>query len=268
MATGFYGVGAQRAGKLLCAMTTTTTLRLPFPPPAAVAGTILALTAALAATPAAAQVAVQPAACPGGPLVTTAGAAEVAIPADGAEVTIRVEALRPTPTAASTAMTERIEGVLAALSAAGGEGRASTGYSLETERNYETGEEIGYRARSGVVLTIADLSRLSPLLEAALAGGATDMSSLRFTAAGEREAYDRALTAAYSQAARDARVLAEAAGARLGALVELTTAPRPSPTLYSEEIVVTAAVPELETPQVTADARVLAQWCLLDGGDG
>lgn len=249
-------------------MTTTTTLRLPFPPPAAVAGTILALTAALAATPAAAQVAVQPAACPGGPIITTAGAGRVAIPADGATVHILVQALRPTPTAASSAMAERIEAVLAALSAAGGEARTTTGYSLDSERNRETGEHVGYRARSGVEVKIDDLSRLSPLLEAALAGGATDISSLHFTAAGEREAYDRALVAAYSQAARDARVLAEAAGARLGALVELTTSPRVTPTLYSEEITVTGVVPVLESPQVTTHASVLAQWCLINGDDG
>lgn len=247
-------------------MTTTPTLPRPFPPPAAVAAVLLALTAALAATPAAAQTTTHPvAACTGQPLVTTTGAGQVAVPADGATVNIRVDAVRPTPTAASAAMTERIDAVLAALSAAGGDARSSTGYSLDSQHHFETREVVGYRAISGVVLTVDDLSRLSPLLEAALAGGATDISSLSFTSEGEREAHDRALAAAFAQAARDARVLAEAAGARLGDLVEATTAPHSATLSFTEEIVVTGTVPTLEMPQVTAHATVLAKWCLLRG---
>ena len=260
-------------------MTTTTKVRCTFPrraprgraraadePDAArllAAGLLAALAVLAAASPASAELSDgRPGPCAASPLVTTAGAGSATVPADGASVSVRVEASGPTPSAASAAMTERIEAVLAALEAAGADARTTTGYSLHTVNHHETSEVIGYNAVSGVVVTVADLSKLSSYLEAALAGGATSISHLEFTSNREREAHDRALAAAYAEAAADAKVLADAAGVRLGPLVELSTAPGPVDTYYEKQIVVTGTVPQLESPQVEVHATVHAQWCL------
>lgn len=252
-------------------MTTTTKappvcpLRLRRPTPPALALVLGAAFAACLATaaPAAAQLPDgRSGPCPAAPLISTAGAGTVTVPADGATVHVRVEATGPSPSGASAAMTERIEAVIAALDDAGADARATTGYSLDTVDHHETFEVIGYRAVSGVVLTVSDLSRLSSFLEAALSGGATSISGLHFTSQRKRETHDRALTAAYEQAARDAEVLAAAAGRRLGPLAELTTLPQPMSTFFQEEIVVSGTVPELESPRVEVEARVHGRWCL------
>jgi len=204
-----------------------------------------------------------------GPTISTDGAGEVTVPADGATVRLAVRGRGESAAEASATAAQRLETLLDALEPLGDaiEKPVSSGYSVSPDWRWDEDDEerrlIGYSAHSSLEIVVRDLERLGDVIDAALAGDADDVGSPRFTSSREREARDRALAVAYRQAARDAEVLARAAGGRLGPLVELTT----NPAVFRggeafEEIVVTGAASgvHIENPQVVVRVTVAGKW--------
>ena len=138
---------------------------------------------------------------------------------------------------------ERAERVLAALRGAGVdvERLQTRGVRLEprsSQRPRDAGEAwrpeiVGYRAVNRVEVETADLERVGALLAAAVDAGADAVDGIRFRLEDEEPARDRAIRRATADALREARVMAEAAGVRPGAVLELrldqasTSLPRP-----------------------------------------
>lgn len=224
---------------------------------------LVALLGGLSALPAQAEGAV------GGNTISTDGGGEVAVPADGAKVRLGVQAQGDTAAAASATAARRLASLVAALEPLGDAiaPPVSSGYSVSPEWKWdEDGDQrvlLGYTASSALRVEVRDLDRLGDVIDAALAGDADDVGSPTFTSSREREARDRALAIAYRQAARDAEVLAEAAGGSLGELLELTT----NPSSFRggrafEEIVVTgqAAGVRIENPEVVVRVTVAGRW--------
>lgn len=210
-----------------------------------------------------------------GSTISTDGGGEVAVPADGAKVRLGVQAKGDTAAAASATAARRLASLVAALEPLGDAiaPPVSSGYSVSPEWNWEDdgdqGVLLGYTASSDLRVEVRDLDRLGDVIDAALAGDADDVGSPTFTSSREREARDRALAIAYRQAARDAEVLAEAAGGSLGELLELTT----NPSSFRggrvfEEIVVTgqAAGVQIENPEVVVRVTVAGKWRVTPAG--
>jgi uncharacterized protein YggE len=86
-------------------------------------------------------------------------------------------------------------------------------------RRYDT----TYVFRDMVVARIRDLSRVAPVLDAALAAGAQKLTSLQFSSSRVQQAGQEALSEATRQARRSAEIMAEAAGGKVGRPLELTT---------------------------------------------
>lgn len=86
-------------------------------------------------------------------------------------------------------------------------------------RTYDT----TYVFRDRLVARMRDLHRLSPALDAALAAGAQKLTSLQFSTSRSEQARQEALKDATQQAKRNAELMAEAAGGKLGRLLDLST---------------------------------------------
>ena len=80
-----------------------------------------------------------------------------------------------------------------------------------------------YVFRDMVVVRIRDLKRVAAVLDAALGAGAQKLVSLQFSSSRVQQAGQDALTEATKQARRNAELMAEAGGGKVGRPLELTT---------------------------------------------
>jgi uncharacterized protein len=86
-------------------------------------------------------------------------------------------------------------------------------------RTYDT----TYTYRDRLVARMRDLQRLGPALDAALAAGAQKITSLQFSTSRSDKVRQEALSEASRQVRRNAELMAEAAGGKLGRLLDLST---------------------------------------------
>ncbi|MEP7087284.1 MAG: SIMPL domain-containing protein, partial [Gemmatimonadota bacterium] len=106
---------------------------------------------------------------------------------------------------------------------------STVNYSLNAEQVYnpqagDKGPRIaGYVATNTVRVEVKKVEQVGALIDAAIAKGANDISSLDFHSSSPDSLRRVALADAYKQALTDATVLAQAAGGALGELMELTT---------------------------------------------
>jgi uncharacterized protein YggE len=109
-------------------------------------------------------------------------------------------------------------------------GRGSVSYSWDQASQIEIKQNPEFRRydttyvfRDMVVVRIRNLERVGRVLDAALAAGAQKLVSLQFSSSRVQQAGQEALTEATRQARRNAELMAEAAGGRVGRPLELTT---------------------------------------------
>lgn len=95
-------------------------------------------------------------------------------------------------------------------------------FSVSPSRNTLQGGAItGYIASANLRVRTGELSRLSEIVETALLAGATDVNQIVFGSTRTDELREEALRLAIIAAERDASILAEARGGRLGELLEV-----------------------------------------------
>jgi uncharacterized protein YggE len=156
-----------------------------------------------------------------------------------ARLEIGVETLEPEIAAAVEANDAALAQVLASLAEYVGEADIRTmSYNVYPERDYDRAglaPVLGYRVTNMAQVTVRDLSRLGPILEAATAAGANQIYGVTFDLdAGSRaqaESEARALASASLRA--HAEELAALNGAGLGALVTVSEALASSPLSYA-----------------------------------
>jgi uncharacterized protein len=81
----------------------------------------------------------------------------------------------------------------------------------------------GYVARNEVIVEVRDLTKIGGLIDASLAQGATNVTGPHFSLVNPDSARREALGQAVRKAMDDARVMAQAAGVRLGSVLELSS---------------------------------------------
>lgn len=140
----------------------------------------------------------------------------------------------------NAARTDAVVRTLKSAVGAGGEVKTS-GYSLQPQRVYRENQPptiTGYEARNTVTVTIGDLTKVGPVIDAAAQSGANDIGGVAFTLRKDRPARDEALALATREAMSKAQVIAQALGGRVVRIVEVqeegTVRPRP---MYDAEMV-------------------------------
>jgi uncharacterized protein YggE len=84
----------------------------------------------------------------------------------------------------------------------------------------------GYSAENQVEIRVRDLARVGELLRRAVEGGANRINGLSFGLADPRNADEEARRGAVNDAFRQARLLADAAGVKLGPIRRITFPPQ------------------------------------------
>jgi uncharacterized protein YggE len=164
--------------------------------------------------------------------VTGVGAAS-GVP-DQAQVTIGVEIIGRSVADARAAVAADTDAVLNALRAHGiADGDMNTiGYSIRPEYDHREGRRLrGYRVTNTLDVRIRDLATVGETIDAAAAAGSDSIvvNSLSFTQADPTDLDRVARAAAWDDARRRARQLAELAGHRLSHAINITEESHPTP---------------------------------------
>ena|SRR5690606_16863111 len=190
---------------------------------------ILALGFAAAASAATAHA--QPAdgvlASPDGTLLTIAASAEARRVPDIATLSAGVVSQAADAQAAMQANARQMEGVMAALREAGIAERdiRTTGVNLHPQyRHSEDSAPLitGYQASNTVEVTVRDIARIGPTIDALVASGANHVNGPSFSIDEPGEARDEARRQALDEARQRASMYADALGLRVRRIVSIS----------------------------------------------
>lgn len=165
-------------------------------------------------------------------IVTALGRGEVHVAPDRAVLLISVETRDTSARAAATDNARQTSATVANLHAAGIADSAivTSGFSVGVEYRPPTPvtgpvalRPQTFVARNTMRVSVGSLSSVGRVLDAALAGGATQIGQVQFTSGRMDEARRTALTQAVEHARIDAETTARALGRSLGDLAEVTT---------------------------------------------
>lgn len=206
--------------------------------------------------------------------ISTAGITRVLVTGDSivqaqpdtAVVTVAVVTQSATALVAQQENATRTEAVLRAVRAAAGAGAEvkTSGYNLQPQYNYRENQPptiTAYQATNSVTVTLGDLTKVGPVIDAAAQAGANNVSNLSFTLRRDRTVRDQALTEATREAVSKAQVMAQALGGRVVRIVEVQEAgaERPRPLTYEAQYDRGASARMASTPVETGTLDVRAQ---------
>ncbi len=206
-------------------------------------------------------------------LVTT-GVGEASVVPDRATVYISVHSRATTVASASADNARRVRAVMDTLLAMGiGVDQATTAsYSVNPEMAYSTTSSesprvVAYTVMNSLLVKLKTVDEVGRVIDAALAKGANEISSLQFFSSKADSARSVALAAAVADAKAQAEVMARAAGGSLGALLELNTSSVPiRPIPLIQPMMMRAANPTPITPgEQTVSATVTGRWAFISG---
>ena len=130
-------------------------------------------------------------------------------------------------------------------------------------------------ARNSLRLTVRRPADVGKIIDAALAAGATSVSSVQFSSPATEDARRQAIALAAAQAQRDADALARAAGGSLGRLLSMSSTPNFSPEgfypsdTYFATVAATAggvAYPTMINPRdMSVTVSVFGRWEFIAG---
>ncbi len=157
------------------------------------------------------------------PEITATGHGETHLPPTFAVVMIAVSTRAGSATEAASQNAAKVASTLSSLRGAGvaAEDVSNEGYNVDQAYN-EKSQRAGFTARNSIRVRVPSVDQVGRIIDAALGGGATDISSVQFGAASIEDARRAAMTEAVQQARADAEVIARAAGGRLGRLISLS----------------------------------------------
>ncbi|MCW1919868.1 SIMPL domain-containing protein [Rhodobacter sp. KR11] len=160
--------------------------------------------------------------------ISVTGHGTVAVVPDMATLDIGVTTNGDTAAAALAANNEALTQVIARLITAKVSDRDLQTSNLSLNPNWVMtadglGQEVkGYIASNILTVRIRDLATVGAVLDAAVQDGANTLNGLSFGLADDSEEQDAAKKAAVADAMARAKLLAEAAGTKLGAIVSIT----------------------------------------------
>jgi uncharacterized protein YggE len=206
--------------------------------------------------------------------LVTSGQAEEKVTPDRVSVLVNVQTRAATAAAAAADNARRTRAVLEALAALGlSKDQLSTeGYTAYPEMNYDrpgnTPRVVGYVVTNSVRAESKRVDQAGAIIDAALGAGANMINGLSFYASSIEEARRKAIGAAVASARADAEAMAQAAGGRIGALIELSTQgptvpPRPMFDLAARAKTAMAEPTPINPGQQTVTVFVTARWAFV-----
>lgn len=229
---------------------------------------MLAIVAAVMSRPALAQAPSAPA-----PQIIATGTAESSVAPDRATIFIGVQSRATTVSPAATENARRQRAILDTLRTLGlgSDQLATENYSVSPEMQYSPNQApkvTGYVVRNTVRATLRRIDDVGKAIDAALAKGANEISSLQFTSSKADSVRRVALAQAVADARADAEAIARAAGGSLGQLLEATTSTSPRPiqeVAFSRAQIGGAAPTPIEPGEQTISVTVTARWAFVAG---
>lgn len=205
------------------------------------------------------------------PSLVTSGQAEGKVTPDRVSVLVNVQTRAATAAAAAADNARRTRAVLDALGRLGltKDQLSTEGYSAYPEMSYDrpanTPRVTGYVVTNSIRAESKQVDQAGAIIDVALGAGANMINALSFYASSIEDARRQAIGSAVANARADAEVMAQAAGGRLGALLELSTQgptvpPRPMFDLAARQKVAMAEPTPINPGQQTVTVFVTARW--------
>lgn len=186
--------------------------------------------------------------------IVVAGEAEVEAPPDRAVVTAGVDSQAATAAAALEANAAAMTAVFDALEAAGVPPADFQTSQLSLDPLWENREDgvgpprvVGYQASNLVTVTVREIARLGPVIDAVTGAGANRLHGIAFEVSEPRPYLDDARERAVADARARAELYARAAGVTLGPVVtirEATDIGGPQPMYARAEMAVATPIAE------------------------
>ncbi len=167
--------------------------------------------------------------------LTVTGSATVEVVPDLATMSLGVTTNGTTAGAAMSANSDAVAAVIARLKSAGVGDRDIQTSNLSLNPNWVTNatgtasEIQGYVATNMVTIRVRALDQTGAVLDAAIADGANSLNGLYFSLQDQRPAEDEARRKAVADALSRAKLLADAAGAKLGPIMTIVEGGAASP---------------------------------------
>jgi uncharacterized protein YggE len=201
--------------------------------------------------------------------VSAAGTAEAE--PDQARITSGVMTEAPTAREALTGNTEAMNKVISELKSKGIDAKdiQTASFNVEPVMDYSKDGQPpklrGYRVSNQVVVLVRDLDKLGSVLDDLVTAGANQVQGLAFEVSKAETLKDEARKNAIANALRRAKLLAAAAGAEVGQVLQISeeTTPDVPVTFAAPRFAkVQAASVPIERGSSTLEARVTTTWAL------
>ncbi|HEY5409900.1 MAG TPA: SIMPL domain-containing protein [Caulobacteraceae bacterium] len=172
---------------------------------------------------------------------------------DKAAVGLGVQTTAATAAQAMADNAGRMTQVIAALRRQGLEGKdvQTSGVNLAAQYDYQPNKPprlIGYQASNQVTVSVHDVARIGPALDAATAAGADSVNGVSFGLEHPEALEDQARLKAVQALQARAQLYAGAAGYRVGRLVSLSEGGGVQPLPYAPKMMTMAAARAAPTP--------------------
>lgn len=208
-----------------------------------------------------------------GAQVTVNGTGIVTLKPDTATIILGVSETAKGAVQAQSTVNKKISAIKKALVKAGAKESDISVSDLSVWGNYDYsgGQEqklVGYTASHTLNITVSDMGKVGPLIDASLSAGANQLQGVTFSVKNNDSAYDQALKLAVEKAREKAEVLAAASGVRLGAVRTLTEGtdygynPYPAAKYAENDMGAGAAPTQVDTGMVTVSATVTVVYSL------
>jgi uncharacterized protein YggE len=206
----------------------------------------------------------------GPPLVATTGVGEASAVPDRATLYIAVQTRAQTANAASTDNARRLRAVMDTLRQIGisGEQIETANYNVSPEMSYPQSQAprtVAYTVTNSLLVRLRRIDDVGRVIDAALAKGANEISSLQFSSSKADSVRSVALSAAVTDAKTQAESMARAAGGSLGPLLELSTSVPIRPMPMIQPMMARAAATPITPGEQTISATVSAKWVFIPG---
>lgn len=174
--------------------------------------------------------------------ISVTGEGTITAKPDSVQAEIGVTSLRNTLKEAIAENNEKMAAVIAALKDLGIADKdiQTVRFNVELERANYNGPITGYRVSNQLHVTIRGLNRAGEILDRAIEAGANDVSGIHFATSNVEELEKQARLAAITDAMSKAREMVEAAGAKLGSVLTITTASY-NPPVYERSLFMASA---------------------------
>ena len=244
--------------------------------PASLTLPLIALLVPLALSPARAQVPQTEPATPPSHTITVSGSADVHVAPDEAMVQLGVTTRASTAQSAMSQNNAAMTQVVAALKALGipDVNIQTSSVSLNPIYNQPPPQNpnlapqlVGFEASNIVSITLTDLTKLGPAIDAGVAAGANQIQGISFQLSNEQPAQLEALTAAGVQARAKAQALATSLGVTLGSVDAILESTAQTTTVYPGAVAAPVAGGATSTPvlpgQIDVHADIVVRFLIM-----